>query len=181
MTSGNGLHAGLYRVPGSVIPALLVSLAALLPALAGCRKEKKVDPGQVITAFKKIHRRIYDVYRLKDPKAVFALLSSCLAGPELEKQVYEYLKCLEVQEEFQTRISILDVIYTDVELQGVEGNEAVIYCKWVVVGKVYHPTHIHRRNNLNEALYRMRLDGRDGPRITGYEIITNQGLEMSKP
>ena len=48
----------------------------------------------------------------------------------------------------------------------------------MVIGKIRHPTHIHRKNNLNEAIYWMRL-GPEGPRITGYDQITNQALEIS--
>ncbi len=55
---------------------------------------------------------------------------------------------------------------------------ATIFCKWVVIGKVRHPTHIHRKTNLNEALYRVRL-GAEGLRIVGYDLITNQELEVT--
>ena len=57
-----------------------------------------------------------------------------------------------------------------------DGDIASIYCKWVVIGKIRHPTHIHRKANLNEAVYRVRM-GDEGPRIIGYDLITNQALE----
>ena len=112
-----------------------------------------MDEEEVARVFQELHRRIYDVYRLRDPGEIFDLLARSLEGPELEKQVFEYLKCLKVQANFRTEISILDVIYNDVRLSGIDEKGVRLYCKWVVIGKIRHPTHIHRKNNLNEAFY----------------------------
>ena len=69
-------------------------------------------------------------------------------------------------------------MHNDVELRAVRDGELSIYCKWVVIGKVRHPTHIHRKTNLNEAIYRARLV--DGMlKITGHDLITNQELEVT--
>ena len=126
----------------------------------------------------KIHRNIYEVYSLRDPARIFEVLSSSCAGEELEKQVYEYLKCLRVQAEFNTAITIVEVIYNDIRPMEIERDTVSVYCKWVVIGKIQHPTHIHRKINLNEAMYRVR-QGEEGLRIIGYDLITNQALEGS--
>jgi hypothetical protein len=162
--------------PRSLFAVLLLA-GPLLSGLAGCR-ELEVDEEEVARIFRELHRRIYEVYRLQDPGEIFDLLARSLEGPELEKQVFEYLKCLRVQANFRTKISILDVIYNDIRLADIDERGVRLYCKWVVIGKIRHPTHIHRKNNLNEAYYWLRL-GDGGPRIVGYELITNQGLEVT--
>lgn len=176
MTTPGCGRPGAAAVPFTVLAAVLIA-CPLLNAVTGCR-ELELDEETVIKAFQEIHHRIYEVYRIEEPGAVFDLLSQSLEGTELEKQVLEYLKCRKVQDRFQTEITILDVIYTDVRFEGVEDGVVRLYCKWVVIGKIRHPTHIHRKNNLNEALYRMRY-GPDGPRIIGYDQIANQGVEVT--
>ena len=94
--------------------AALFSTAVVVLALplggtaSGCRGTKH-DPEAILDAFEKMHSNIYQVYRLTDPGEVFDLLSESLEGEELEKQVFEYLKCLKVQAEFNTRISIAEI------------------------------------------------------------------------
>jgi hypothetical protein len=146
---------------------------AILILLAGC-DDVKLDA----RAFEAIHRNIYEVYGLTDPDRIFDTLSSSLYGPELEKQIYEYMKCLKVQEAFNTEISIAEVIYNDVRVLGIENEAVSVYCKWIVIGKVRHPTHIHRKTNLNEAVYRVALK-EGGPRIVGFDPLTNQELEVT--
>lgn len=131
-----------------------------------------------VKAFEKIHRNIYEVYGLTEPDLIFDKLSSSLIGPELEKQIFEYMKCLKVQEAFNTKISIAEVIYNDVRVLGVEKGVVSVYCKWIVIGKVRHPTHIHRKTNLNEAVYHVSLTGGE-PRIVGFDPLTNQELEVT--
>jgi len=155
----------------------LLFLFITLSALLGCQ-EGEIDKKAVINAFEKIHRNIYEVYSTKDPHEVFDLLRISLAGEELETQVYEYLKCLKVQEEFNTAISIADVIYNDIRVTTAEKGMIKIYCKWIVIGKVRHPTHIHRKTNLNEAEYIIEIK-KDGIKIIGYDLITNQELEVT--
>lgn len=156
---------------------LTLTTVIVLAAAAGCQ-EHAWDEAGLLDTFEKIHRRIYDVYDLRDPYRVFDLLAGSCKGKELEKQVFEYLKCLKVQEEFNTAVTIADVLYNDVRVVAVEEDVAQVYCKWVVIGKVRHPTHIHRKTNLNEAYYWVHL-GEEGPRITGYDQITNQALEVT--
>ena len=163
-------------------PLLRVTLAAAALSLfsggvSGCI-EPEPDKESLIAAFEKIHSNIYEVYGCSDPGKIFVLLSRSCEGEELEKQVYEYLKCLKVQDEFNTKISIADVIYNDLRVESIDGDTVTVYCKWIVIGKVRHPTHIHRKTNLNEALYRVRISEK-GPRITGYDLITNQELEVT--
>jgi hypothetical protein len=157
-----------------------VSSAALLAlnlgyALPGCTDEI-LDRESLLGTFKEIHRNIYGVYSLTDPVQIFRHLAASCDGEELEKQVFEYLKCLKVQARFNTQISIVDVIYNDVRLLEQKNQIAEVYCKWIVIGKIRHPTHIHRKTNLNEAIYRVRPDPKR-PRIVGYDLITNQALE----
>jgi hypothetical protein len=157
--------------------AVVVLALPLAGTASGCRGVEH-DPEAILDAFEKMHSNIYQVYRLTDPGEVFDLLSRSLEGEELEKQVYEYLKCLKVQAEFNTRISIAEVFYNDLQVVRLEEDLATVYCKWVVIGKVRHPTHIHRKTNLNEALYRVHMGG-SGPRIVGYDLITNQEVEVT--
>ena len=97
----------------ALFSAAVVVLALPLGGTAsGCRGVEH-DPEAILDAFEKMHSSIYQVYRLTDPGEVFDLLSKSLEGEELEKQVYEYLKCLKVQTEFNTRISIAEVFYND--------------------------------------------------------------------
>jgi hypothetical protein len=144
----------------------------------GCSRED-FDADSFLELFQKIHRNIYEIYRLQDASAVYDTLAQSCAGKELEREVFEYLKCLRVQEELDTFISIVDVLYVDTRVVKRSRGEVEVFCKWIVIGKVRHPTHIHRKKNLNEALYRVALSS-DGPRITGYDLLTNQAVEVSR-
>lgn len=149
----------------------------ILLATFAC-EEKLLNEESLVMDFEKTHRNIYDVYKLKDPHKIFSLLSQSLKGEELEKQVYEYLKCLKIQDNFNTAISIAEVLYIDIDVRRQKENLAEIFCKWLVIGKVRHPTHIHRKKNLNEALYRVKME-KEGLRIVGHDLITNQELEVT--
>ncbi len=144
-------------------------------ALPSCRKDA-FDETAFVETFKKIHRNIYTIYKLREGDAIYDTLERSCVGEELEREVYEYLKCLRVQDELRTFISIVDVIYNDVRVRSHADGEVEIYCKWIVIGKVRHPTHIHRKVNLNEAVYRVRTGGGE-PRIIGYDLLANQAVE----
>jgi len=158
--------------------ARFAALLLLAVAALSCRAEP-VDTESLVETFKDIHRNIYGIYTLRDGGDVYDVLAASCTGRELEREVFEYLKCLRVQEELDTYVSIVDVIYNDVRVLAADGRGAEVYCKWIVVGKVRHPTHIHRKVNLNEALYRVALLD-EGLRITGYDLLTNQAVEVSQ-
>jgi len=154
-------------------------LLCLLPSLTLTRcAGEAIEGGRLIESFKKIHRRIYDIYQLDDGSAVYDVLAESCTGRELEREVFEYLKCLRVQKELDTYVSIVDVIYNDVRIRSSGREGAEIFCKWIVIGKVRHPTHIHRKVNLNEAIYQVAIQG-NGVRITGYDLLTNQAVEVT--
>lgn len=138
------------------------------------------DPDQLAESFETIHRRIYDIYKLREGGAVYDVLAESCTGKELEREVFEYLKCLRVQKELDTYVSIVDVIYNDVRVRTFDSESAEIFCKWIVIGKVRHPTHIHRKVNLNEAIYQVALRG-GVMRITSYDLLTNQAVEVTRP
>lgn len=158
----------------------LLLLACLAPAAGLSCREAGIDRKALLAEFKKIHRNIYNIYSLEEGGKIYDTLASSCRGRELERQVFEYFKCLRVQEEMQTFITIKAVEYNDVRVSRVTEDEAEIFCKWVVIGLVRHPTHIHRKVNLNEAVYRVALDRGDGLRITEYDLLTNQAVEVSR-
>jgi|GEM_PF-3537921 len=173
----------VFRSAADVGSGAGIRLAAALLLIvffgAGC-DGNSIDSGQLAQSFKEIHRRIYDIYKLEEGGAVYDVLAESCTGKELEREVFEYLKCLRVQKELDTFVSIVDVIYNDVRIRACSGDGAEIFCKWIVIGKVRHPTHIHRKVNLNEAIYQVAI--RDGAmRITGYDLLTNQAVEVTRP
>lgn len=191
MRESNAMHAErrndndrlrIGRTPVKVVAAVVLFTAVLLAitlagALSACSVEE-IDRESLVESFKKIHRNIYEIYRLNDGGEVYDTLALSCAGRELENEVFNYLKCLRVQEELDTWISIVDVIYNDVRVVDGADGEAEVFCKWIVIGKVRHPTHIHRKVNLNEALYKVALLD-EGLRITGYDLLTNQAVEVT--
>ena len=159
--------------------ALVVPVLVLMGLCAGCHQSNGIDAETLKPAFEKIHRNIYSIYKLHDGSAVYDRLAESCAGRELEREVFAYLKCLQVQQELKTFVTIVDVIYNDIRVLKCDQETAEIYCKWIVIGKVRHPTHIHRRVNLNEALYEVVLLG-DKPKIVGYDLLTNQAVDTDK-
>ncbi len=170
----------LAAVFGSGVGVRLAAALLLICFIGGGCTGESIDPDRLGKSFKEIHRRIYDIYQLKEGGAVYDVLAESCTGRELEREVFEYLKCLRVQKELDTYVSIVDVIYNDVRVRTFDSERAEIFCKWIVIGKVRHPTHIHRKVNLNEAIYQVALRG-GAMRITGYDLLTNQAVEVTRP
>jgi len=163
----------------STAMAVLLSLAGIFVSSPLSCGGAAFDEETLIKTFKEIHKNIYTIYKLREGEKIYDTLALSCSGAELEKQVFEYMKCLRIQDDLKTFITIVDVIYNDVRVLKQTGTEAEVYCKWFVIGKVRHPTHIHRKTNLNEALYYVSA-GSEGPRIKGYDLLTNQAVEVTK-
>jgi len=169
-----------HRAAGKFAAAAALFLAVLAPVAALSCREADIDGPALLAEFKRIHSNIYNIYGIKEGGEIYDTLAASCRGKELERQVLEYIKCLKVQKEMKTFITIKDVEYNDVRLEDVRDGEAEIFCKWIVIGLVRHPTHIHRKVNLNEAVYRVALGNGKGPRITGYDLLTTQAVEVMR-
>ena len=122
---------------------------------------------------------LYNVYRSfdhHDESLIYDRLAKSIAGELLSEVYLETRQSMEVKNQGGLRISVKEVVVT--ELDSVHDFEAELTfrCRWQVAGWIGHWGHIHRRANEHVAL--ITLAPRDGRwKITGIEMLDEQPFE----
>jgi hypothetical protein len=124
---------------------------------------------------------LHNVYRSfdhHDESLIYDRLAKSIAGELLSDVYLETRKSMEVKNQGGLRISVKEVIVTELDLVQEAGAEPTFRCRWRVAGWIGHWGHVHARANEHVAL--ITVAPRDGRwKITGIEMLDEQPLEPS--
>jgi len=122
---------------------------------------------------------LHNVYRSfdhHDESLIYDRLEKSIAGELLSDVYLETRKSMEVKNQGGLRISVKEVVVTELELTSEEGLESTFRCRWRVAGWIGHWGHVHARANEHVAL--ITVAPRDGRwKIAGIDMLDEQALE----
>jgi hypothetical protein len=122
---------------------------------------------------------LHNVYRSfdhHDESLIYDRLANSIAGELLSDVYLETRKSMEVKNQGGLRISVKEVIVTELDLVPEVGAEPTFRCRWRVAGWIGHWGHVHARANEHVAF--ITVAPRDGRwKITGIDMLDEQPLE----
>jgi len=170
-------RAGLQFIRYATARIYAIVLAGVVTTgHVGCGPAPPTIPDdQIVSAFRELHTRIYDVYALPfEREALYDLLSESFAGDALTAEYVEHYTTKWRMAHDDTKVTILRVDYTDTSVVERLGDAAVIEADWNVGGAVYHQGHTHARINRYQAAYTVE------PRAGGYRIVDTRMKDMER-
>lgn len=125
---------------------------------------------------------LHNVYRSfdhHDESLIYDRLSKSIAGELLSDVYLDTRKSMEVKNQGGMRISVKEVIVTDLDRVSEIGTDPTFRCHWRVAGWVGHWGHIHAR--ANQRVAQITVSPRDGRwKITNIEIMDEQSLDPTQ-
>ena len=124
---------------------------------------------------------LHNVYRSfdsHDDSLIYDRLAKSISGELLSDVYLETRRSMEVKNQGGLRISVKDVVVTELDLAVEDSAAPSFHCRWRVSGWIGHWGHIHRRENVHEALITIAV--RDGTwKITSMEMLDERALDAS--
>jgi hypothetical protein len=126
-----------------------------------------------------LERLLHNVYRSfdhHDESLVYDRLARSLEGELLPEVYLETRQSMEVKNQGGLRISVKEVLVTELESIGDKVEQPTFRCRWRVSGWIGHWGHVHRREN--EHVANITIAAREGAwKITDMELLDEQPAE----
>jgi hypothetical protein len=174
---------GIARFAVAALIAATVLGAASLPFARIAIANPFVTPPELSQAEAQdiLASLLHNVYRSfdhHDETLIYDRLTKSISGELLAEVYLETRKSMEVKNQGGLRISVKNVVVTDLEPVKDIGNTQTFRCRWRVSGWIGHWGHVHAREN--EHLAVITIADSDGQwRITAMEMIEEQPVEPS--
>ena len=117
-----------------------------------------------------LFHNVYRSFDLHDENLIYDRLAKSISGELLSDVYLETRESMEVKNQGGLRVSVKEVIVT--ELESVDDNveEPAFRCRWRVSAWIGHWGHVHRREN--EYVAHIKIGARDGTwKITAMELL----------
>ena len=116
----------------------------------------------VVSQFKNLHARVYDVYDLgAEPEKIHNLLALSFVGEALTTEYIEHFTTIHHMGNEDTSIDIRTVDYNSIVPIQFTARQAQLDVDWSVGGVVTHRSHKHTRVNRYRALYTISATNRE--------------------
>ncbi|MDC0936944.1 hypothetical protein OAS39_11715 [Pirellulales bacterium] len=177
---GNGLsRIGLASAIVAVVVGLISLPFAKLSIADPFEKPTALPEQEVERILSSLLHNVYRSFDHHDEKVIYDRLAKCISGELLSDVYLETRKSMEIKNQGGLRISVKDVIVTEIDSVDDDVEEPTYRCCWRVSGWIGHWGHVHRREN--EHVANVAITSRDGAwKISAMELIDEQTIEQSQ-
>lgn len=156
-----------------LLPFARVSIAVPFegpPALSDRQREEVISS---------LLHNVYRAFDHHDENLIYDRLAKSISGELLPDVYLKTRKSMEVKNQGGLRISVKEVIVTELESVDEGSSELSFRCRWRVTGWIGHWGHVHARANEHLAL--ITIAARDGVwKITAIEMLDKQPVGRSQ-
>jgi hypothetical protein len=185
VVTGKGLSTGKgfsKLALTTIIAAMAVGLMTLpfgrVTIVNGFQKQPTLSQQQTEDILASLLQNVYRSFDHHDESLIYDRLAKSISGELLSDVYLETRESMEVKNQGGLRISVKDVIVTELESVDNDVEEPTFRCRWRVSGWIGHWGHVHRREN--EHLANITISVRDDQwKITAMEMVDEQRVEPS--
>jgi hypothetical protein len=117
-----------------------------------------------------LFHNVYRSFDLHDENLIYDRLAKSISGELLSDVYLETRESMEVKNQGGLRVSVKEVIVTELESVDDNAEEPAFRCRWRVSAWIGHWGHVHRREN--EYVAHIKIGARDGTwKITAMELL----------